>query len=404
MIKKNLSKIIAGTGLYLFTTGISAWAFGAFNSSTSSGPISPAGGSISADGSLNIDPAEPKDQVCPINGQMFTKIEKAVWEQRRPVLVMLENAVDARPQSGISSADVVYEAVAEGGITRFMGVFYCTAAAKSGKVAPVRSARIYFVNIAQEYNDPVYVHVGGGNCSRDQVTEQCVSDKRAWAVEELSKIGWRKPKGNDFDTIGDIGVPVLYRDKDRLGPDKTLAVEHTMVGSLSNVWEEAVKRGFTGEMKDGSKWLSGFQKWTFTDSSAESDRGDVSSISFEFWTGYKDFDVKWEYDQAANQYKRFTGGQSHLDLENNQQLKASNVIIQFAKEEGPIDPNKHMLYQIIGKGNAIVFQNGKSIEATWEKAKSESRTVLKDKKGKEISFVRGPIWVEIVPANNSIEY
>lgn len=404
MIKKNLSKIIAGIGLYLFVMGVSAWAFGAFSPSAVSGPISPAGTFTMADGGLNIDPAEPKDQPCPINGQMFTKTEKTVWEQRRPALTMIENAVDARPQSGVSSADAVYEAVAEGGITRFMGVFYCGAAAKSGKVAPVRSARIYFVNIAQEYNDPIYVHVGGGNCSRDQGTEQCVSDKRAWAIEELGKIGWRKPKGNDFDTIFDIGVPVLYRDANRLGADKTLAVEHTMVGSLINIWKEAAKRGFGGETKDGSSWLSDFQKWTFADSVPESDRGDIANISFEFWSGYKDFDVKWEYDKINNQYGRFTGGQPHLDLENNQQLKASNVVVQFVKQEGPIDANKHMLYQVLGKGNALVFQNGKSIEAAWEKARAESRTVFKDKKGKEIDFVRGPIWVEIVPANNSIEY
>lgn len=401
MIKKNLTKIIAGLGLYLATTGGAAWVFGAFDSGIKT-PISPI--AQTEDGALVIDPGEPKNQECPINGGMFTKTEKGVWEQRRPVLVMIENSIDARPQSGLSSADVVYEAVAEGGITRFMGIFYCGAVAKSGKVAPVRSARIYFVNIAQEYNDPIYVHVGGANCSRDKDTGECVSDKRSWAQEELEKIGWRKAKGNDFDTIFDVGVPVLYRDANRMGPDKKLSVEHTMVGSLAEIWREAAERGFTGKTEKGLNWLDGFQKWSFAESAAEKDRGNTTSISFEFWTGYKDFDVRWEYDKIGNQYGRFIGDQQHIDLENNQQIKASNVVIQFAKEEGPIDSNKHMLYQILGHGKALVFQNGKSIEAEWEKDEPEARTIFKDEKGKEISFVKGPIWVEIVPAGNSIEY
>src|SRR3990172_7795880 len=88
----------------------------------------------------------PKTEECPINGGKFTKIEKGIWETRRPLAAMIENHVDSRPASGISKADVVYEAVAEGGITRFLAIFYCGVAASEVKIAPVRSARIYFVN------------------------------------------------------------------------------------------------------------------------------------------------------------------------------------------------------------------------------------------------------------------
>lgn len=404
MIKKQrITSIVAGLGLYLLTTGASAWAFGAFESRSAT--ISPFAGNTQGGTALVIDASEPKDQACPINGKMYTKTEKNAWDQVRPILAMIENSTEARPQSGLSSADVVYEAVAEGGITRFMAVFYCGAMANPGTIAPMRSARIYFVNIAAEYNQPVYMHVGGGNCSRDQASEQCTSDKRAFALEELGKLGWRVAKGNDFDTTFDSGVPVFKRDENRLGPNKVLAIEHTMIASLTAAWQQATTRGFTGEMQDGSKWTKKFVEWKFKDGASEDQRGGTGSISFDFWEGYKDYSVRWEYDKSNNIYKRFTGDQPHIDLENNQQLSASNVVIQFAKEEGPIDIQKHMLYQVIGKGKGLVFQNGQVIEIAWEKQSQTARTIFTEaKSGKEIQFARGVVWVEVVPANNEISY
>ena len=79
---------------------------------------------------------EPKTEACPLNGKLYSKSEKTLWEARRPILAMIENDIHARPQSGLASADIVYEAVAEGGITRFMGVFYCGIAAKNTLIAP----------------------------------------------------------------------------------------------------------------------------------------------------------------------------------------------------------------------------------------------------------------------------
>ena len=108
---------------------------------------------------------------------------------------MIENDVTVRPQSGLSLADIVYEAVAEGGITRFMGVFYCGAQADVARVAPVRSARIYFVNLAAEYNTPIYMHVGGANCGRGRgyrsvrFQPQSICHRRV-SQTRLEKTGW----------------------------------------------------------------------------------------------------------------------------------------------------------------------------------------------------------------------
>lgn len=345
---------------------------------------------------------EPQTEACPLNGKLYSKSEKALWDQRRPILAMIENHVESRPQSGLSSADIVYEAVAEGGITRFMGVFYCGAQADNAKVAPVRSARIYFVNIAAEYNTPIYMHVGGGNCSRDEASGQCTSNKKAWALEELQKMGWRKPGGNDFDTIGDIGIPVMKRDFNRLGPGIELATEHTYVGYLPFAWKEATKRGYDSKMPDGKTWLSGFRSWKIETSEIKGKP--ATNITYEFWKNAPDFVVNWKYDPASKLFQRNIGGQPQIDLDNKKQLTVSNLVIQFAKEEGPLDEHKHMFYNVIGEGTGILFQNGMAQDIKWKKTKQTDRTIYTDLSGKEISFTPGQIWVSILPTGNKVDY
>ncbi len=351
---------------------------------------------------LSVDPEAPKDQVCPINGAMFTKAERQAWEQRRPIVAMIENHLQSRPQSGLSFADVVYEAVAEGGITRFMGVFYCDAMAGIEKIAPVRSARMYFVDIAAEYSTPVFVHVGGGNCSMDKASGQCTSHPKAQALEELQDLGWRKPGGNDIDTILDAGVPELTRDLNRLGNDKRLALEHTMVGSLPDLWAQAKERGYTQNMEDGTTWIENFTSWQFKDPADLP--GDVTEIAFSFWDGTPDFDVRWQFDQNSLLYTRYQGGQPHTDLETGQPIRAKNIVIQFADEQSLQDIHKHMYYQVIGENDALIFQDGRVIEGTWEKSSQTSRTTFYNQDGEEVDFARGKIWIEIVPDVNAIDY
>jgi len=345
---------------------------------------------------------ESVTEPCPLNGKLYTKSEKNLWETKRPILAMIENDIHARPHSGLSSADIVYEAVAEGGITRFMGVFYCGAQADTAKVAPVRSARMYFVNIAAEYNTPVYMHVGGGNCSADEASGQCTSNKKAWALEELQKLGWRKPRGNDFDTVGDIGVPVMKRDENRLGPDVDLATEHTYVGYLSYAWKEAEKRGYNSLMPTGKTWISGFKPWLNGDSAI---KGEVAqNIKYDFWANYKDFTVEWKYDATTKEYQRNQGSAPQLDLETNKQITAPNIVVQFAKEEGPLDEHKHLFYAVIGEGTGLYFTQGQAIQIKWKKATQLGRTIFTDLSGKEITFTPGAIWVSILPTGNKVVY
>jgi hypothetical protein len=377
--KKLILTILGGLVLYLASSGISWAAFRYL-----AGPVQPALVSPVPIGEKRskIDLSAPKTEVCPLNGGMFTKGERQIWEGRRPLTVMIENHQEARPQSGLSKADIIYEAVAEGGITRILAVFYCGASAEEVTIGPVRSARTYFLDFASEYGDyPLYVHVGGANVPGP-----------ANALGQIGQYGWLA-KGNDLNQFA-IGFPVFWRDYERIG--HPVATEHTMYSTTDKLWEVAHKRGLDAD--------EGFVPWKFKDGAKQENRGGVEKIEFDFWSGYKDYSVLWQYDKETNHYLRFDGGQPHKDLLNDSQLWASTVIIQQMKEKGPIDELKHLLYTTTGGGKALVFQDGQAIQATWSKAKRQERTKFTDTKGKEIEFNRGPIWIEIVPVGKEIKY
>ena len=387
---KSATIALSFLGLYLLSSGVSL----AFFSFVKKDEV------VSTDikkGRSRINLDLPKTEDCPLNGGMFTKVEREIWEARRPLTAMIENHTDSRPSSGLSKADVIYEIVAEGGITRFLAVYYCNTAAEEVKIAPVRSARIYFIDYAAEYGDkPIFMHVGGAN----DFSGSGDTTREVRALEMLEQMGWRAPRGNDFDTTYDSGFPVFWRNYERL--DHPVATEHTMMASLDAAYEEAEKRGLGAKDKKGTAWDKNFVSWKFIDDKPQAEG--TTSISFGFWDNKSDYDVNWQYDAANNRYLRFNGGSEQIDLEFKQQLFAKNVVILFAKERGPVDRNGHMFYTTVGSGKALVFQNGSVIEGTWEKDSRIGRTKFLDENGKEISFVRGIIWIEVVPAGNNVSY
>ncbi|OGM14966.1 hypothetical protein A3A76_05570 [Candidatus Woesebacteria bacterium RIFCSPLOWO2_01_FULL_39_23] len=390
---KSLLVLVSFLGLYLLATGVSWALFSYLREEPSVGNIK-----TTQEGRAKIDQGLPKTEECPINGAKYSKPEKAIWETRRPVAAMIENHADSRPPSGISKADIVYEAVAEGGITRFLSIFYCGASAEDVKIAPVRSARIYFIDWASEYGkNPIFMHVGGAN----DFGGTGATAKDARALESLQKIGWRVAGGNDFDTTFDSGYPVFWRNYERL--DHAVATEHTMMASLDAAYTQAEKRGFGYKDTDGNTWSEDFTAWKFGDDRAVTE-DTTDEIAFGFWDNKPDYDVSWKYDQGTNSYLRSNGGKSHIDLTTQKQLSAKNVVIQFVKEKGPIDANMHMFYTTTGNGNALIFQNGDVVEGSWEKKTTTNRTRFLDASGKEINFVRGSIWIEAVPTGNKISY
>ncbi len=388
-------------GLFLLTTGISWAIFTLISGKKPDLSILP-GQLGSARSKINLD--LPKTEACPVNGGMFTKVEKNIWEERRPITAVIENHVDSRPPSGLSRADVIYEAVAEGGITRFLTVFYCGAAASDVRIGPIRSVRVYFVNWASEYGGfPLFVHSGGANtiCNNcpGGVKPRGSVAREVDAFRLLADIGWRGSAANAMDAGTNVGFPIVWRDYERI---PGAATEHTFMGSTDKIYDEGAKRGFGYKDESGAKWIDDFTAWKFADGKA--DNPSVTNIAFEFWSNKSDYDVEWKFDAANNRYLRFDGGREHVDMDTKEQLAAKNVVIQFVDERGPVDKEGHMFYTTEGTGEALVFQNGTVIEGTWKKKTRTDRTKFYDSKGAEIAFVRGVIWIEAVPDGNTISY
>lgn len=336
-----------------------------------------------------VNPDEPKTEACPLNGQLLTKTQKSKWEKRRPLGVMIENHKDARPQSGLSSADIIYEAVAEGGIPRFLTIFYCQDASYIG---PVRSARIYFIKLLQGYgNFPLYAHVGGAN-----------TPGPADALGEIRDLEWGS--NNDLNQFS-VPFPYFWRDYERLPGRVT---EHTVYSSTSKLWQYASeKRKLTNIDEKGAAWDEKFSSWQFVDDAKKDKRGTTNKISFEFWQSFAtDYSVVWNYDSETNSYQRENGGEPHLDKNTGKQLTAKNVITVFARESAANDGYEggHILYKLVGSGDGLIFQNGNVIKITWKKEDEESAMKFYDNDGKVVELVRGLDWVEILPVGNKVVY
>ncbi len=395
---KKFMVIVSFLGVYFLATGTSWALFSYLKEPYKSDDFSSTKG--------KIDPNLPKTETCPINGKLYSKPEREIWETRRPIAAIIENHQDSRPQSGISKADVVYEAVSEGGITRFLSIFYCGVSAEDVKIAPIRSARVYFINWAAAYGDkPIFVHVGGANniCGScpGGVKPAGYTASKVDAFRLLERMSWRSPKGNAFDGGTNIGYPVIIRDQYRLGEKS--AWEHSVAGFTDKIFEEAEKRGFAFRNSKGEAWNENYISWKFKEDEPL-DSPSATQISFEFWRNKGDYNVLWKYEKGGNRYLRFNGGKEHIDYENKQQLFAKNVVILFVKEEGPVDNEGHMFYTTIGEGKLLVFQNGDVIKGVWRKRVKEENLAFFDEEGKEISLVRGETWIEAVPEGNKISY
>ena len=392
--KSAISTILTGIILFLASTGISYGLFKLISRKSVSNPNTSKTVSVTPSGKparrSKIDPSLPLTESCPLNGMMLTKQDKAIWETRRPLAVMIENHEDSRPISGLASADIVYEAVAEGGITRYMGLFYCGSAADNVTLAPVRSARIYFVKLVSEY-DALYNHVGGaGNCDDPTVNEK---------AKALCFI--RRNNIKDMDQFGRAGdFKTCHRLTNRL--DHDVAYEHTMACYTDALYIAAEKYDWTNVDAKNIPWDKNFKEWKFKEDSAQ--KGTTANIKFDFWSSMSKYSVAWTYDTATNSYLRQNGGEKSIDLNTGEQLTAKNVIVQFVAESGPLDEHKHLDYGVTGTGKIILFQDGNALSGTWSKATPASRTKFMDAKGVELPLNRGVIWIELVPTGNTVEY
>jgi hypothetical protein len=281
---------------------------------------------------------------------------------RHPLAIMIENSPEARPHSGLTSASLIYEAITEGGITRFMAVF---GPEGSDKIGPVRSARGFFLDWAAEY-DAFYAHVGGSQEALDRIGSEGIKDLNQFGIG--TKAFWRVPQSGK-------------------------ATEHTMYTDTNKLWDIAQKNGWS--------LASSFDALSFKRDALTSERATAQTIKINFSS--PTFEVIWQYNPSDNLYYRKLGGGAHKDAKEGKQLTAKNVIVQEVSHWQEAYQGKDVWKMTTtGEGKVKVFMDGKMTEGKWKKASQKSRTKFYDNNGKEISFNPGVFWYEIVPPESPV--
>jgi len=284
---------------------------------------------------------------------------------RHPLAVMIENHVDARPQSGLDKADVVYEALAEGGITRFMALYQTQ---QPDKVGPVRSIRTYYVDWAHGYN-AYLAHVGGNIDALDKI-----SAEHSFNLDEFaySSPYWR-----------------IYA--------AGLATEHTMYASTLKLWAQAKTNGYSE--------ANNFSVYKFKEETAADKATYPASqkISVNFGSS-ANYNVYFQYDSTTNTYKRYQAGLPHVDAVTKNQLDPKNVIVMTVTSVSGItrinEPGLTMT--TVGTGKAKIFLDGKEIDGTWKKTSAAQREIFYDSTGSEVIFNRGQSWICVIPPASSV--
>ncbi|WP_237690963.1 DUF3048 domain-containing protein [Paenibacillus caui] len=273
----------------------------------------------------------------------------------RPIAVMINNAPAARPQSGLNDADIVYEVLAEGGVTRLVAIFQSTLDG-AAKLGPVRSIRPYLIDIGESYHG-VLVHAGG--------SPDAYSILQTGHKEEL-------------DEIGRAGA-YFWRDKSRKAP-------HNLYTNLAKLREGVDKFGFAAE--DTSVPAYTFRN--ADDDLAEGSPAEGVQIKF-LMDSYK---VSYKYDPATKLYTRYIGDKPHADNDTGEPLTAANVMVIGAEHKVLDDVGRLSVDLELG-GEALLFERGKVIEGRWIHKKDDVIRFVKD--GVEVPFYPGKTYINIVP-------
>lgn len=264
--------------------------------------------------------------------------------------IMIENSPDARPHSGLKQAEVVYEAIAEGGITRFLTLFQQH---KPQLIGPVRSLRMYYVDWLAPYQASV-AHVGGSHASLQEI---------------------RNGKYRDIDQF--FNGSSYWRANDRRPP-------HNVYTSFEKLDALNAGKGYKS---------SQFTSFTRTDGKT-SNKPNAVNIDINFSSSW--YNTHYDYDKASNTYLRSIGGQASNDREEGR-LAPSVVIALHVNETTVMEDGWRQSIVTTGTGTATVFQNGTVAECTWRKNDRFSPLELIYAAGKPVALNRGQTWIAAVP-------
>ncbi|CAH1223856.1 Putative lipoprotein YerB [Paenibacillus allorhizoplanae] len=275
----------------------------------------------------------------------------------RPYMVMVENAPQARPQTGLDQADIVYEILAEGEITRFVSVFQSQAAEAIG---PVRSIRPYFVEIGDAL-DAIIVHAG-------------------WSQDAMDMMAGRNLAHLD-EVYGDGAY--YWRSTDRKAP-------HNLYTSVDKMKKGAEARKFRTEWNGPLLTFAKAGQVKLTGAA-------VHYIQIPYLMGYF---ASYDYDAAKGVYLRSMEGKPHLDKETGKQLQTKNLLVLESKHQ-IIDKEGRRIVDVFGPNKGVIFQEGLSQAITWERKNGMLRAYASD--GKEVPLLPGNTWVQIVPEGTKLK-
>lgn len=288
----------------------------------------------------------------------LTGVEVKKELNNRPVTaIMIENSPDARPQSGLKDAGVIFEAIAEGGITRFLTLHQED---QPDYIGPVRSVRPYYLDWLQGFDAPV-AHAGG-------------------SPDGLAKI---KSDGvKDLDQFANAGA--YMRVNNRYAP-------HNLYTTMAKLDALNASKGYTSSNFTGFPRKAGAAAATAT----------AKTIDFSI-SGYL-YNAHYDYDTASNSYKRSEGGKPHVDERSGAQL-APTVVIAIVTNYNSNYNGVNGMYQSIGSGHCYVFQDGIVTEGTWAKSDRKSQITFKDANGADIKLDAGQTWISVVAAASAVTF
>ncbi len=278
--------------------------------------------------------------------------------------VVIENMVDSRPPSGLDKASVIYETLAEGGITRFLALWPVGQAVD--QIGPVRSARPYFISWAAEYK-PLFVHAGG-------------------SPQALATLKSSQTNVYDFNQFTHGGN--FVRDNTRPAPHNLYTDPDKLYSGLRN-----------SPARDA---VPTYTSWLFKGEPPFDNRpATVNDLVIDFSSfSYK---VTYKYDRVQNSYLRFVADQPHLTRDG-VQLVAKNIMVQFEKIGLIANDKQRLDIQTIGSGKLLLFRDGTVTSGTWKKDSDAARTQWLDASGNALALNPGQIWIETVPTDAKVTY
>lgn len=292
-------------------------------------------------------PAAPKIY-SPLTGK---EVADQAATQLPATAIMLENSPDARPQSGLKDAGVVFEAIAEGGITRFLAVYQQE---KPQLIGPVRSVRLYYVQWAAPFEASI-AHVGGS----------------LFALQEVRNGNYR-----DIDQFFNGGS--YWRATDRAAP-------HNVYTSFERLDALNSKKGYTSSPK-----LAGFSRKDGSPSKTPT----ASQINVTI--SDPTYNSSYSYDPASNTYLRSQAGAPHTDREKGQ-IAPTTVVVMNVDMKLVMEDGYREQITAVGSGKATIFQDGTVTVGTWNKPSVTGQITFTSADGKTIPLNRGQTWISAVP-------